>query len=304
MLADQKNIQELKTPERYERVVCPNDCSAQAIVLHDFEPFQVCRCCRCGLVYLNPRIAEDQLGTLYEAEYFHGGHDTGYATYERDRPLYEKTFRRRLTLVQKFKRSGRLLDIGCGFGYLLNVAQTLGFEPWGLDVSSFAVERCNERFPGRVKRGILTPDTFPPASFDVITMFDLIEHVYHPVDFFRLVATCLKDDGIVAVTTPNHDSLLSRVSGRNWVSYKIPEHVFYYSPKTLAQVAAPLFRVVRVRSEGQYCTLAFLAERLKTLNATLGASVSRLCRGKLGNLPVYVNSGSMTVLLEKQVNRS
>jgi hypothetical protein len=131
-------------------------------------------------------------------------------------------------------------------------------------------------------------------------MFDLFEHVYRPREFLATLNEITRDDATVCITTPNHRSVLSRVSRRNWVSYKIPEHVFYYTPHTLRRTVAPLFEVALVRSEGQYCTLEFFAERLKTLSRPLGSALLRTVRG-LGSKdwPVYVNSGSMTAVLRK-----
>jgi SAM-dependent methyltransferase len=286
-----------------ERCSCPNDCDAASDEpLYSFDHFNVCRCAACGLVRLNPRLHEDELPELYEGEYFTGAHETGYDSYERDRPLYEKTFARRLRLIRRFKPAGTLLDIGCGLGYFMGVARRGGYDAHGLDCSNYAVEHCRALFPGRVTRGFLTRDLYPEKFFDVVTMFDLFEHVYHPREFLRVLHTATKDDGIVVVTTPNQRSLLARASRRNWVSYKIPEHVFYYTPETLRLVASPLFEVALVRSEGQYCSLDFVAERLKTLSRPLGATLLGAVRGLgVGHLPVYVNSGSMTVVLRKKV---
>ena len=284
-----------------ERVLCPNNCGDADEPLHEFGRFRVCRCSGCGLVRLNPRLREDQLTAFYEEEYFSGAHDTGYDSYEKDQLLYEKTFARRLKLIRRFKPTGKLLDVGCGFGYFLNVAQRERFDVFGLDCSMYAVERCQQRFPGKVKDGFLSPGVFPDKSFDVVSMFDLFEHVYHPREFLETLHQITKDDGIVVITTPNHRSLLSRVSGRNWVSYKIPEHVYYYSPETLRRMVNSLFEVALIRSEGQYCSLEFLAERIKTLSQPLGRGLLQLARQVgAGHLPVYVNSGSMTAVLRKK----
>lgn len=145
---------------------------------------------------------------------------------------------------------------------------------------------------------------FPDKYFDVVSMFDLFEHVYHPHQFLSALHEVTKDDGIIIITTPNHESLLSRVSGKGWVSYKIPEHVYYYSPRTLRKMVNPLFDVALIRPEGQYCSLAFLADRIKTISRPLGSGLFQIAH-RLGaqDLPVYVNSGSMTVILRKKIER-
>lgn len=288
-----------------EYSACPHGCAAGDNTLHEFGRFRVCRCEQCGLVRLDPRLAEAQLAEFYERDYFSGEHATGYDSYERDQQLYEKTFARRIKLICHYKSTGRLLDIGCSLGYFLNVADRSGFEVFGIDVSAYAVEHCQTRFPGRVRQGLLESRLFAPNFFDVVTMFDLFEHVYHPLAFLTSIYGITKDDGIVVITTPNHRSVLSRVSKRNWVSYKIPEHVYYYTPETLRRMVAPLFEVELVRSEGQYCSLEFLSERVKTLSRPVGHAMLSVVRG-LGvkDWPIYVNSGSMTVVLRKKTQNN
>lgn len=286
----------------FEHATCPQGCAANDTVLYEFSPFRVCRCDNCGLVRLDPRLAESRIADLYQTDYFDGNHCIGYQNYERDRPLYERTFAHRLKLIQRFKPQGKLLDIGCGPGYFLNVAATHGFDVFGLDLSSYAVEQCQPRFPGRVQRGPLRPGQFPDGSFDVITMFDLFEHVYEPREFVSHLHTITKDEGIVVITTPNQRSLLARLSGRKWGSFKIPEHVFFYSPETLKRIVAPHFNIEYMRSEGQFCSLEFLSERLKTLNRPLGRVMLPMVRSLgVNEWSVYANSGSMTAVLSKVI---
>jgi SAM-dependent methyltransferase len=285
-----------------ESADCPNGCDAAGdAVLHEFGCYGVCRCARCGLVRLSPRPCESSLAEFYGRDYFSGEHGAGYDRYAEDAALYERTFARRLKLIRRFKPRGRLLDIGCGFGYFLSVARRAGYEPHGLDLSAYAVERSRAALsPGTVRQGSLAPGLYPEKYFDVVTMFDLFEHVYHPREFARTLYAVTKDDGVVVITTPNQRSLLARVSGRRWVSYKIPEHVFYYTPETLSRTVAPWFEVAHERSDGQYCTLEFLAERVKTLSRPVGEASLRAVRALgVSRASVYVNSGSMTVVLRK-----
>ncbi len=290
-----------ETEVAFETVPCPHGCVAGDDVLHDFHGFRICRCQRCELVRLNPRLSESSLKSVYAEQYFSGDHTTGYDGYERDRKLYEKTFARRLQLIRCFKSGGRLLDIGCGPGYFLDVAQHDGYEVYGLDVSPYAIEACKSRFDGRVIQGFLQSDSFEEGMFEVVTMFDVFEHVYHPVAFLSLVSAITKENGIIVITTPNQRSMLSRLSGRKWISYKIPEHVYYYTPDTLKQMAEPYFKLEHVQAAGQFCSLEFLADRLKTLNVLAGkAMMSAVNTLGIKRWAIYVNSGSMTAVLRKR----
>jgi len=279
---------------------CAFGCQSADELLHRFGDYQIYRCQGCGLVRLNPRLSEAQLSSLYARDYFSGEHATGYDSYEQDASYYQRTFARRLRLVKRYGGQGRLLDIGCGLGYSLQVAAREGFDVYGLDLSPYAVEQCEKLFPGRVREGSLTSGLYPRGNFDVVTLSDVFEHVYRPLEFVQALHETIRDNGMALVTTPNHRSVLSRLSGRNWISFKIPEHVYFYTPETLKKLVTPLFTIERLQSDGQYCSLEFLAKRIKTLSRAVGTAMHSSVRAMgLGGLPVFVNSGSMTAVLRK-----
>src|SRR4030095_8598990 len=101
--------------------------------------------------------------------------------------------------------------------------------------------------------------------------FTVSAHLYQPRAFVRRLATLLRPGGRVALATPNYDSWLRRLLGRRTVSFKIPEHVAYYDPRTLARAVGEEFRVIELRWTGQYCSAAFLERRLRSAAGALGA---------------------------------
>jgi 2-polyprenyl-3-methyl-5-hydroxy-6-metoxy-1,4-benzoquinol methylase len=210
--------------------------------------------------------------------------------------LLTKTFARRLRWLGPPPPGGRLLDVGCGPGAGLDAARDAGWEAWGLDLSADAVARASARHPGHVAKGTLEDSPFPPGSFDAITAFDLVEHVYEPRRFAAALAAALKPGGSVLIATPNVDSLLARATGRRWVSYKIPEHVTFFSRTTLADALAPLLTLVRTAPCGQHVSLPFLLERVgAALPAGGGVLVAASRTRALSGLTLYANSGSMLV---------
>ena len=223
-------------PLRLETCACPLCGEAPpARARVDFPPYRVVDCPRCALRYLSPRVAPQDLGRLYEGRYWEGGGtEGGYASYAEMEALLRKTFARRLRWLGPPSEGGRLLDVGCGPGAGLDAARDAGWDAWGLDLSADAVARASARHPGHVAKGTLEDSPFPPGSFDAITAFDLVEHVYEPRRFAAALAAALKPGGSVLIATPNVDSVLARATGRRWVSYKIPEHVTFFSRTTLA----------------------------------------------------------------------
>jgi SAM-dependent methyltransferase len=249
------------------------------------------------LRYLSPRVAREDLGLLYEGGYWEGGGtEGGYASYAEMEALLARTFAHRLRWLGKPPAGGRLLDVGCGPGAGLDAAHAAGWEAWGLDLSSEAVARASARHAGRVSQGTLEDSPFPAGSFDAITAFDVVEHVYDPRRFAAALAAALKPGGSVLIATPNVDSLLARATSRRWVSYKIPEHVTYFSRRTLADALAPPLTLVRAAPCGQHVSLPFLLERVAAALPAGGGLLRAAARARsLAGLTLYANSGSMLV---------
>lgn len=285
-------------PLRLETCACPLCGEAPpAREREAFPPYRVVDCPRCALRYLSPRVASSDLPRLYEGRYWEGGGmEGGYASYAEMEALLGKTFAKRLRWLGPPPRGARLLDVGCGPGAGLDAATAGGWEAWGLDLSADAVARASARHPGRVAQGTLEDSPFPSGSFDAITAFDLVEHVYEPRRFAAALAKALKPRGSVLIATPNVSSLLARATGRRWVSYKIPEHVTYFSRRTLADALSPSLTLVRAAACGQHVSLPFLLERLGAALPAGGGIVRAAARARaLSGLTLYANSGSMLV---------
>jgi 2-polyprenyl-3-methyl-5-hydroxy-6-metoxy-1,4-benzoquinol methylase len=268
-----------------------------------FPPYRVVDCPGCALRYLSPRVAEEEMPALYrESDYWEGGGaGGGYASYEAMEPLLVRTFLRRLSLLPSPAKSSRLLDVGCGPGAGIVAAERAGFSPFGLDLSPVAVESAQRRFGDRVRLGRLSERLFPEGSFDVVTLFDVFEHVYAPRPFVEDLAWHLAPGGTLLLATPNCESLLARTTGRRWVSYKIPEHVAFYSPATMAAVLEPRFTIERLRACGQDVSLDFLATRLADALPAASGPLRALSRvPALARARLYVNSGSMLVVASRR----
>lgn len=291
-------------PFRLEACACPLCGEPSPVKTRAaFPPYRVVDCVSCSMRYLSPRVHESEVARLYGApEYWEkGGSDGGYSSYSAMEPLLVRTFVRRLSPLPSRAAGARLLDVGCGPGAGLEAARTLGYEAWGLDVSAPAVAVASSRHPDRVRLGTLSDRLFPEGFFDVITLFDVIEHVHDPRRFAVDLAWHLAPEGRLVVATPNVESLLARVSGRRWVSYKIPEHVSFFSPRTLAAALAPGFEIERVSPCGQYVSLDFLLARIGDalpFGGRLLRASSRLLRP--GRAALYANSGSMLVTARRR----
>jgi SAM-dependent methyltransferase len=268
---------------------------------HEFPPYGVVACEGCGLVFLSPRPTETAALALYQDPAYYDsetkGH--GYDEYLEVRQNWLRTFRGRLRRIRRYRSQGRVLDVGCGPGFFLDAAAAMGYEAWGIDPSAYAVALARRTHGERVRVGVLESSDFEPASFDLLVAQDAFEHVYSPRRFLQAAHGLLKPDGVLAITTPDPTSLLARVSGRAWVSFKIPEHVYYWSPATIRRALGSAFAVHEITGAGQYATAGFLLRRLLRLGPRPPAALGGLL-AILNRVSVYTNNGSLTVIARKR----
>lgn len=273
--------------------------------LYTFGSHAVQRCRRCGLEFLHPQPAPAELGALYDVRYFASGASAarGYERYEADEANLRKTFRRRLRrLAARIPASARrLLDVGCALGYSLAVAAESGWDARGVEMSAWAAAEARRRFGLDVRQGSLDTVDFPPATFDLITLWDVLEHLADPREGLRRCHELLKPDGHLALTTPNTAGLLRKLTGRRWVEYKIPEHLYFFDPATMRTLLEKSgFHPLSIRSEGKYVGLAFLLQRLARANPLLAPlRVLALLPG-LRRLSLYVNATNTMLVVARK----
>jgi 2-polyprenyl-3-methyl-5-hydroxy-6-metoxy-1,4-benzoquinol methylase len=256
-------------------------------------------CHGCGLVQLVPTPTPETLRALYEEESYFGGEGSGYSQYESQEAEYLATFREDVRRIAEFTPTGRILEVGCGYGYFLKAALDAGYDAYGVDLSPAAVKFAEERYPGRVFRGFVEEiPEIQAEKYDVIFASHLIEHVTDPAAFLDTAGRLLKPGGLVVMVTPNIGSLLSRVSGQRWVSFKIPEHVSYYDHKTMTELLRRTnFEVAAIDSAYQYYALPFVTSRVRELLHPVSRLIPPFERTRLlRDRRIRVTSGSMRVI--------
>ena len=275
--------------------------AAQADLRYNFDPYNVVACSSCGLNYLSPRLTQEAILKLYKDEAYYNSNISGqgYDEYLELSGNWIKTFTLRLKQVSPYKSSGKALDIGCGPGYFLTAAQNLGFDVYGLDPSDYIVSMAQKTWGERVQLGLIETAEYPAESFDLVVAFDTFEHIYEPKGFLAAIHKVLKPNGVLAITTPDPASMLAKISGKNWVSFKLPEHVFYWSPETIRKILEEKFEVLEIHPAGQYATLGFLFRRLFRLTNEPGKFVSAIIRF-LNRFSIYSDNGSLTAIARKK----
>lgn len=282
-------------PEALTEVDCGLCGSAERRLKFQDGPFQVVTCERCGLTYVTPRLTDGALiDEVYNEGYWNSdaAKDRGYTDYTADERLYLKTYRRRRSIVERhFDAPGRVLDVGCAAGYFLRVMADEGWDVTGLEPSD-AIRPHAERLIGaeNVRAGLLGEADLEPASFDLVTMWDVIEHIPDPVSALREVAKLLRPGGKFLVETQNVSSRAAAVLGKKWQHYKHAEHIYHFNPETIADLFARAdFEILENRPwlGGKYVSMGFIAERAGRLHPVLSTLLSPL--RLLERVAVYVN---------------
>jgi SAM-dependent methyltransferase len=143
----------------------------------------------------------------------------------------------RLDAIARFKKSGSLLDLGCSAGSFLELMRGETWKLFGIEMSAQAARTAEERTGAKVFVGDILDASFPRESFDVITCFDVLEHVYEPRGVMQRIAEWLKPGGVFYVLVPNIDSAEARVFRTYWHGLELPRHLFHFSPKSLRFLA-------------------------------------------------------------------
>jgi len=222
--------------DQLEFPACPFCGSDQREIRYaGFGEFKVVRCAACGVHYLYPRLTEAAMQSAYRrGDYFAGGEwgyaDTSYAAQER---ALRATFKRLMRNLHKHQLTGGdLLEIGCGYGYLLEEARGFFRSRTGIEMSHDAAAIASKR-ADRIYEGGL--QQLPSGEkFDCIIATHVIEHVYDPLTFLGDIARHARVGGKIALATPDMNSVLRKMMGRRWPSFKIPEHILYFDAKTLS----------------------------------------------------------------------
>jgi len=267
------------------------------------------RCVNCGLIFVNPRPPFEELARQYEGSYFNCPEPTfgGYEDYEADREDIMGTFRRRMKLIRPLlgPAAPRLLDVGCATGIFLEVARESGWQAEGLDISTYALERAKQK-GFEVHTGTLVGAGLPGGRYDVITLWDLIEHVPDPAAVLAECHRLLRPGGVVALSTPDAGSVPARLLGRRWLGFRsIDEHLYFFSHHTMgAMLEAAGFDVRRFVQVGKVLALARLIERLR-FYTRVGALLLRTVDRMVPKLSFYVNPhDTMLVLAVKPAPRA
>jgi SAM-dependent methyltransferase len=251
------------------------------------------RCRACGLVFQFPQPDMDRLREIYSDRYFvsASSSDCGYDHYVRDEPNIRATFQRRFRSIERFHPGpGRLLDVGCTAGFFLKVARENGWETAGIEISAYAASHA-KGLDLAVFEGTL--DDFPPPArpFDVITLWDVLEHLKSPRAALLHLNFMMSTGGHLVLAVPVIDSLPAMFFRERWMGFKEEEHLFFLSRRTLRRLLGECgFSVCFEKLEGKHVSLDLLKRRIGCYSRFLSDTLRRVILPRLGrSFNFYIN---------------
>lgn len=216
---------------------CPVCHGFNSKYLFSVKKGQLISCQTCDLVYYTPRPSVQELELFYASEDYRSEFAQSlmsgeafarqrYSQFEQSLNKYQSNFLRH--------SSRRLLDIGCGTGDFLRVAKENGWHISGIEISAQATRTANQMLEGEyVQSGDLFTLNLTEESYDVITIYHVIEHLIDPVEMLQEIFRLLQPKGIVFIETPNIGGVGAKFKKEHWSQIKPPEHISYFQPSSL-----------------------------------------------------------------------
>lgn len=269
------------------------------------EKLGIFSCKKCQVLFMEPQLSDEEITLLYSEEYYKSWGISGTSENEVSKQMKIDTFLLRLKEIQKYVKKGKVLDVGCATGFFLEAAKKLGYEPFGIELSEYSSSLAKNKFGASVIfHGKLEDCDFSPETFDVITMFDLIEHVRVPAETLALATRLLKPGGIIMITTPDNKSLSKKVMGKKWTHYK-KEHFYYFNLHSLNYIAEKnKLDLIGSENSEKALNIDYLHTQLNVYKHWLFTPFINLLHkvlpGKITAKNFRITIGEITVILQKK----
>lgn len=248
-----------------------------------------------GLVVAEKIPSESELKRLYEKEYFFG---MEYSDYIADRPALERNFLGRIKRLKKLgllKSKNHVVEVGCAYGYFLNLIKNEVKSHQGFDVSPDGIKFAIEDLEVNASNEDFLTTKFP-QKVDLVCMWDVIEHVSQPDQFVEKAASILKKGGALALTTGDIGTPLPKARGGKWRMIHPPTHIYYFDKSSMTALLEKYgFKVVSYRYSATYRNTGSVLKQLivnqkaKGGEATILKGISKISE-KLGltklNIPL------------------
>lgn len=192
--------------------------STDLIELPEFSKDYLTKCRKCSFVFCKRVPTNQELTDVYK----------GYPRNHNISPITIKRYHELLDTFEPYKKTNKILDIGCGDGYFLQEAKNRGWQVYGTEFTDNAFE-IGKKKGIIMHQGVLDPQNYAANDFDIITSFEVIEHINNPQPEIHNIKKILRQGGLFYVTTPNFNSVSRFLSKEKWNIVCYPEHLSYYT---------------------------------------------------------------------------
>ena len=215
-----------------EEIDCPFCGGPKHLLLHREDSLQMVRCSSCRFIYLNPRPTSRSLLRFYQ-DYL----PEDESSVEAWQRMMQSIFQKAANLIERYKKRGRLLDVGAGFGFFLSEMRGMGWEVVGVEISQKAMDYAKDVLGLTLHLGPLEKVGFPESDFDVVSGFYVIEHLPQPMEFLKECYRILKPGGLLLLRYPHTTPIknLLRFFGIENRLYDLPAHLSDFSPEMIQQ---------------------------------------------------------------------
>lgn len=242
---------------------------------------------------------------FYSREYFEGDPTrSAYSDYEHDKPLIVRNMRKFLSFIKRHKIEGRLLDVGCAFGYFVELAQSHGYEAYGFDASVHATKEARVLLgTEKIKHGTVRSVSYRKKSFDVISLFDVFEHLDTPLLDMKKITTLLADDGIVILATGDTQSLAAKILKRRWTFFIPPQHLYFFNKKNVTMLLREAgLEPVSWYRVGKWLSLGYVLHLARTTGESTFADMlyKKIDKTILMRIPLYIPMKDNMVIVARK----
>lgn len=257
--------------------------------------------CACGVTYPNPRLSKKELIEMYNKNEYSDANKSDINSYLEVEKDNENDFRRRLALIEKFVKKGKLLDVGCNIGSLMVVGKENGWKVEGIDINKEAVKIAKSKgLNARVKD--INDINEISEKYDLVVMNDLIEHIEYPRRILRKVRTSLNEGGYIYIATPDGGSFMANLTKSKWLHRKPEQHLYIFPKKNLIRMLEEEgFEVLYISSIGRIRSIDVIIKKVGNYSKGLNSFLSAIIPDFIKNLSISINpSDEMHIIAKKQ----
>ena len=200
------------------------------------ETFSIVRCKSCGFHFTNPVPAADKIGNYYKSDDYVSHSASAKGLINKIYLLVRKyTLRQKVKLVKRVSKGADLLDIGAGTGHFLAAARDGGLRAQGLEPDEDARQFAKQNLSLHLMDSA-DLHNLPDNSYDVVTMWHVLEHVYNLRDDVAKILDVLRENGVLIVAVPNKNSCDARYYKEFWAAYDLPIHLYHFTPADIRKL--------------------------------------------------------------------